>query len=63
MCEELSTCAVMTDGAGSLFQREGIKSQIVRAGEGQEREWGSRVRESERERELDLIRQMIRAIS
>lgn len=35
MCEELSACAVMTDGAGSLFQREVIKSQIMTAGEGQ----------------------------
>lgn len=36
MCEELSAGAVMTDGAGSLFQGEVIKSQIMSAGEGQE---------------------------
>lgn len=36
MCEELSARAVMTDGAGSLFQGEVIKSQIMSAGEGQE---------------------------
>lgn len=35
MCEKLSACAVMTDGPGSLFQREVIKSQIMSAGEGQ----------------------------
>lgn len=36
MCEELSACAVMTDGVGSPFQREVIKSQIMSAGEGQD---------------------------
>lgn len=36
MCEELSVCAVMTDGAGSHFQREVIKSQIMSARQGQE---------------------------
>lgn len=33
ICEELSLCAVMTDDAGSLFQREVIKSSIMTAGE------------------------------
>lgn len=36
MCEELSACAVMTDGAGSPFQQEVIKSQIMNAREGQD---------------------------
>ena len=36
MCEELSACAVMTDGAGSLFQQEVIKSQIMSMEERQE---------------------------
>lgn len=34
MCEKLSACAVVTDGAGSLFQREVIKSVIMSAREG-----------------------------
>lgn len=58
MCEELSACAVMTDGTGSLFQAEVIKTQIMSAGEG--RECGGAETEK---RELDQIRQMIRAIS
>lgn len=61
MCEELSACAVMTDGAGSLFQREVIKSQIMSAGEGQERVCVGGAKTEKRE--LDQIRQMIRAIS
>ena len=60
MCEELSGRAVMTDGAGSLFQREVIKSQIMSAGEGQGSVGGGAETEK---RELDQIRQMIRAIS
>lgn len=59
MCEELSAGAVMTDGAGSLFQREVIKSQIMSAREGQESVGGVKTEK----RELDQIRQMIRAIS
>lgn len=59
MCEELSARTVMTDGAGSLFQQEVIKSQIMSAEEGQQSVGGA---ETEK-RELDQIRQMIRAIS
>lgn len=59
MCEELSACAVMTDGAGSLFRREVIKSQIMSTGEGQGSAGGAKTEKGE----ADQIRQMIRAIS
>lgn len=65
MCEELSDCAVMTDGAGSVFRRGVIKVKLwvpgrERGGAGAGRDGREQRR---RERELDQIRQMIRAIS
>lgn len=67
MCEELSDCAVMTDGAASVFQRGVIKVKLwvpgrERGGAGAGAGRGGR-EQRRRKRELDQIRQMIRAIS
>lgn len=67
MCEELSDCAVMTDGAGAVFQRGVIKVKLwvpgrERGNAGAGAGWGGR-EQGRRKRELDQIRQMIRAIS
>lgn len=59
MCEELSAGAVMTDGARSPLQRDVIKKSNYECRGGTRECRGAKTGE----RELDQIRQMIRAIS
>lgn len=60
MCEELSACAVMTDGAMAPLQCEVIKKKSNSESWGGTRECrGAKTGKGE----LDQIRQMIRAIS
>lgn len=47
MCEELSACAVMTDGAGSHFQQEVIKKSNFEV-LGRDKERAQRSRDTER---------------
>lgn len=59
MCEELSACAVMTDGARSPLQREVIKKSNYECWGGTRECRGAKTGKGE----LDQIQQMIRAIS